>query len=303
MAIEVLMSRNVKKMHFISGLPRSGSTLLSALLKQNPRFYASMSSGLASLLNSNLQLMSGGVELPWLIDEEKRPGILRAISDAFYETETQEVIFDTNRIWTARLPLVDEMYPQAKVIACVRDVSWVMDSLERVYRKNPFEVSKLYGGEGVRATVYSRVEYLGQQNNLVGMAWAGLKEAFYGDQADKMLVVDYNLLAQAPEKVLRLVYQFIDEPWYDGHDYENVQFKAESFDKSLGVTGLHDVAPKVEFKPRRSILPPDLFEKFQGMDFWSDVTGSGAFVITPQEDQEQVAEMPKQVPLKKAEGL
>ena len=30
--------------HFISGLPRSGSTLLSAILLQNPRFHAGMSS-------------------------------------------------------------------------------------------------------------------------------------------------------------------------------------------------------------------------------------------------------------------
>ena len=28
----------MKKLNFISGLPRSGSTLLSAILKQNPRF-------------------------------------------------------------------------------------------------------------------------------------------------------------------------------------------------------------------------------------------------------------------------
>lgn len=277
------------KMHFISGLPRSGSTLLSALLRQNPRFQASMSSGLATLINGNLQLMSGHSELQWLIDENARKRILRGVSDAYYAEESADLIFDTNRIWTAKLPLIQELYPDAKMIACVRDVSWVMDSLEKIYRKNPFEVSKLYGVDSSRATVYSRVDFLGQQNNLVGMAWAGLKEAFYGEQADKMLVVDYNLLAQAPEKVLQLIYQFIDEPWYDGHDYENVQFKAETYDKSLGVTGLHDVAPKVEFKPRRSILPPDLFEKFQGMDFWKDVTGSGAFVVTPQADQEQVS--------------
>lgn len=246
--------------------------------------------------------MSGNTELQWLVDEETRQRVMRAVSDAYYATDDADVIFDTNRIWTAKLPLLHELHPQSKVIACVRDVSWVMDSLERIYRKNPFEVSKLYNADGARATVYSRVDFLGQQNNLVGMAWAGLKEAFYGDQASKMLVVDYSLFAQVPDKVLRLIYQFIDEPWYDGHDYENVQFKAETFDKSLGVTGLHDVAPKVEFKKRRSILPPDLFEKYQGMDFWTDVTGSGASVITPQEDQAEVIEPAKQVPLKKAEG-
>ena len=30
------------RLHFISGLPRSGSTLLAGLLRQNPRFSAAM---------------------------------------------------------------------------------------------------------------------------------------------------------------------------------------------------------------------------------------------------------------------
>jgi len=37
-----------KTFHFISGLPRSGSTLLSAILRQNPRFYAGMTSPVAT---------------------------------------------------------------------------------------------------------------------------------------------------------------------------------------------------------------------------------------------------------------
>ncbi len=38
--------------HFISGLPRSGSTLMGAVLKQNPRFHAGMSSPVASLFDT-----------------------------------------------------------------------------------------------------------------------------------------------------------------------------------------------------------------------------------------------------------
>src|SRR3569832_2806671 len=39
----------MKKYHFISGLPRSGSTLLAALLLQNPRFHAGMTSPVGTL--------------------------------------------------------------------------------------------------------------------------------------------------------------------------------------------------------------------------------------------------------------
>lgn len=51
----------MKNYHFISGLPRSGSTLLSALLRQNPAVHAGMSGPVAGLLNNQLnQISSGG---------------------------------------------------------------------------------------------------------------------------------------------------------------------------------------------------------------------------------------------------
>ncbi len=272
-----------KKFHFITGLPRSGSTLLAALLKQNPGFHASMTSGLAALITANRKIMSAGSEVSLLMDEGQRPVILQALFDAYYEgIKDKEIIFDTNRQWTTMMPLIRSLFPQARAIACVRDVSWIMDSLERLYRKNPFEDTRLFGNDVSRSTVYSRVDMLAQANQLVGGPWAGLKEAYYGEQSDALLIVEYDLLAQAPDKVLPLVYQFLGEPWFDGHDYENVEFDAPEFDQALGVSGLHKVKPRVAFEPRRTILPPDLFKKFQDMDFWKDRTGTLANVITAQ---------------------
>ena len=48
------------KFHFISGLPRASSTLLAALLRQNTRFHASVTSGLGSLASGSMQIMSPG---------------------------------------------------------------------------------------------------------------------------------------------------------------------------------------------------------------------------------------------------
>ena len=63
--------------HFISGLPRSGSTLLSALLRQNPRFHANMSGPLAGLLGSILERMSAKNEFSVFIDDSQRENIIR----------------------------------------------------------------------------------------------------------------------------------------------------------------------------------------------------------------------------------
>lgn len=266
--------------HFVSGLPRSGSTLLAALLRQNPRFSASMSSPVGALVAANIQLMSPGTEISLLIDEKQKPFLLRGLFDAFYESlPHREVIFDTNRHWCSRLPLLKQLFPQSKVIACVRDVPWVMDSLERLIRKQPFQSSRLFGNDAERNTVYSRLETLARYDRLVGFAWAALKEAYYSEEADSLLIVEYDLFAQAPERVLRLIYEFLGEPWFEGHDFEHVEYDAPDFDEALGLAGLHRVRPKVCFEPRPTILPPDLFNKFTGMDFWRDVTGSKAHVI------------------------
>lgn len=273
-----------RRIHFISGLPRSGSTLLAALLRQNPRFHAGMTSPVGSLFTGMLNQFGAGSEFGPVLDRAMRQQLLRGLFDTYYAAQADKaVVFDTNRLWSARLPAVLDLFPQAKVIACVRNVAWVMDSLERLYRANPYEQTKLFNGDIERNTVYSRVDTLAQQNRLVGFAWSALKEAYYGAQADSLLVVEYELLAQAPERVLRLVYEFIGEPWFE-HDFEHIEYDAPAFDEALGVAGLHRVRPKVAVESRRTVLPPDLFEKYAQLSFWRNGDGSAAHVIRTKTD-------------------
>lgn len=123
------------KIHFISGLPRSGSTLLAALLRQNPRFHAGMTSPVGALFNSLLTQFSAGSEYGPAITQAQRMRLLQGLFESYYaDQQEQDVIFDTNRLWCSKMPALMELYPQAKVIACVRNVSWIMDSIERIYR-------------------------------------------------------------------------------------------------------------------------------------------------------------------------
>lgn len=279
-----------RQFHFISGLPRSGSTLLAALLRQNPRFHAGMTSPVGSLFSGMLNQFSAGSEFGAVISQEQRRCLLRGLFDSYYSDQADKsVVFDTNRLWCSRLPALRDLFPQSKVIACVRNVAWVMDSLERLYRANPFENTKLFADDSERNTVYSRVETLAQRNRLVGFGWSALKEAYYGEQADALLLVDYELLVQAPERVLRLVYEFLEQPWYP-HDFANVEYDAPEFDQALGVSGLHRVRRQVALESRRTILPPDLFEQYSKLSFWSDTTGTSAHVIRAQPKQTDVLE-------------
>ena len=265
------------RFHFISGLPRSGSTLLAGILRQNSHFHAAMSSPVAGLVNGALEQMGANSESYSFFDEQKRKAICKALIDAYYADKNHPVIFDTNRHWTARLHQLVELVDDFKVICCVRNPAWIMDSFETIYRKNPFDYSRMFNA-GSRQTVYSRCDSLINAGGAVGSAWTALKEAYYGEFSDRLLLVDYDLLTLHPARTMELIYRFIDEPLFD-HDFNNVDYSESEFDQNLGVKGLHSVKKKVEFKSRRSILPPDLFVKYQEMDFWQDQAGTSANII------------------------
>jgi len=268
-----------QKIHFISGLPRSGSTLLAAILRQNPRFHAAMTSPVGGLTERMLEAMSEDNEFSVFISDEQKRSLILSIFSAYYHPQAdKEVLFDTNRLWCGKLPLILELFPDAKVICCVRNIAWIMDSIELLIRRNAFDVSRLFNNPAERATVYSRTEALSQGSRLVGCAYNALKEAFYSEQSASILLVDYDLLSQGPDKTMSLIYQFLGEAPFE-HDFKNVQYSEPEFDNRLKTKGLHQVRSQVEFKSRKTILPPDLFERFDSLSFWNEATNSRASAI------------------------
>ena len=272
------------KLHFISGLPRSGSTLLAGILRQNPRFHAAMTSPVGTLFSVMLNTMGAQNETALFIDDQQKKDLLSAIFEAYYRPQAEKaVVFDTNRAWCARLPALLSIFPDAKVICCVRSVAWIMDSIERLVRKNAFEPSRLFASADERATVFSRVEALAHRDRMVGFAWSALKEAYYGEHGRSLLILEYDILAQRPAETMQLIYQFLDEPAF-AHDLDAVEYAEPAFDAQLATPGLHTVKRKVAFEPRRTVLPPDLFNKYTALSFWRDPAGSQAFRITVQNE-------------------
>jgi len=83
----------MKEFFFISGLPRSGSTLLSAILRQNPEFYADISSPVLSMVASTINVITGS-ESNHLIDEVRRKQILKDLINACAPVEVTKAEAD-----------------------------------------------------------------------------------------------------------------------------------------------------------------------------------------------------------------
>jgi sulfotransferase len=254
--------------HFISGLPRSGSTLLSAILRQNPRFHAGMTSPVGTFCVALLGTMGARGEWSDMIDEEQREAVLRALFDGYYnKIHSTKLVFDTNRLWCAKMDAIARLFPQSRVIVCVRDMAWIMDSFELLVRKNPFLMSRMYGPDTM-LNVFARTNSLGSSAGVVGSAWESVQEAFYGNHSHRLLVVDYEALAREPQRAMEFIYNGLGLPPFM-HDFDNVTYEdGGEFDARLGIPGLHRITGKVKFEDRPSVLPPDVFKRFSGRSFW-----------------------------------
>lgn len=278
------------KFHFISGLPRSGSTMLAAILRQNPRFHAGMTSPVGSLFSGLIEAMSADKEGSDFITDDQRKLILRGVFENYYAPFDQEVIVDTNRLWCSCLHTLLSIFPDSKVVACVRNPAWIMDSVERLVRKNQYQNSRMFNNHNERMTVYSRCDALAQPGRFVGFPYYALKQAYFSAEAEHMLLVDYDLLCSEPKQTLKLIYGFLGEEFFK-HDFENLEYSADSFDQRLGMKGLHEVKRSVSLRHRDTILPPDLFQRFAGQEFWTDMSATKASVIVASRDK--LEEIPK----------
>lgn len=226
-----------------------------------------MSGPVAGMVDTLLENMSGKNEYSVFIDDAQRKRIIHSVIEGYYCDSKANVIFDTSRSWCARMPLLSSLYPKSKVIACVRDMPWVIDSIERIVQRNVFQPLSIFnylsGG-----TVYSRADGVAGADGMVGYAYNALKEAYFGEySANRLMLVQYETLVKDPQKVLSAIYAFIGQEAFK-HDFDNIQFDASEFDKKAGTPGLHEVRSKVLANERKTILPPDLFKRFENDMFW-----------------------------------
>src|SRR3989344_3597345 len=98
-----------KTIHFISGLPRSGSTLLCNILAQNPRLHTTATSGIMDIMFMVRNNWDTLVEFRAHPDEEAKERVLKGILESYYATADKPVIFDKSRGWVSLLEMAEKV--------------------------------------------------------------------------------------------------------------------------------------------------------------------------------------------------
>ena len=225
--------------------------------------------------------MSGGSEFHSFFDDERRRNLYRSVFEGYYANEpAKKVIFDTNRTWTGRAALIRQVFPDAKIVCCVREVAWIIDSVESMLRKNALQTSRVFKFKP-GPSIYARVEILmNSDEGLIGLPWSNLREMWFSENAPRMILVNYETLTREPEKTVRRLYEALKEPYFT-HDFDSVIYDEPHYDADLGMPGLHKVRERVAFVERQSCIPPDIFGKYADTNFWlkAELNRKGATVL------------------------
>lgn len=233
------------QLNVIAGLPRSGSTLLCNVLNQNPRFYASSTSPVASAVNVLGQRWSNSPEIvsELALDREgteaKVKQSMRGVVKGWYHSHRKKIIFDKNRGWGHLKLLLQLIYPNSKLVMTVRDLREVFASMEKQHRK-----TALFG-TGPGQTMETRLVETFSPKGMIGSQVAQIRDAM--QRGLDVHFFHYERFCKQPEIEMERLYAFLGEEIFN-HDFENVVSTATDLDALYHNKFPHVGSGKVEIR-------------------------------------------------------
>lgn len=235
---------------FLGGLPRTGSTLLTAILGENPDIHTEGTSALCQLMWDTQVSFENNEQLgnkPEIADK-----ILSKIPELFYEN-INSLIIDKFRHWAlpANLNLIQKyITPNPKLIIMTRPLVDIVKSFVHIRTLN-----------GVKDPEFSLLdEHLGP----IVRPYIGVQHARNTD--GQFLFLEYDDLLTDTIKNLRNIYEFLELPYFE-HNLEHISNRTpEKGTYRAGLIGLHDIRPIISKREINVVLSQSILDQITALE-------------------------------------
>lgn len=208
----------MKKISFLCGLPRSGSTILSKILNQHPQLFCTGTSPVLDYISNAAHTLSNlrdNHASGHMINVEK---ILQMNIKEMFSDIQKDHIIDKNREWILNIPAVQsDLKFDPRVIVTLRPIHETIISFDHILKKN----NKSHSGEEIY-TIYIKPVY----EMLMSTNYEGLHPIFYND------------LLERPEEELSKLVEYLGEDVYN-FSFDNIDNTNQEKDEKWGLTDLH----------------------------------------------------------------
>jgi len=251
----------MKKLKFLAGIPRSGSTLLTSLLNQRPDTYASNTSNMADILMAFNGFWETNTTLTTVqSDGLKKEECVEVLKQYRYGKVDCPIIFDKSRTWTDLevIKLMMKNQAEVKIVATVRPINECLASVYKLIRPSK-NAEYIHGKESLikDLSVYIINTYTELRNA-------------YKEYPDNLLLIEYDELVNHTQIQMNRISDFIGVEQFT-HELDNVPPSTEE-DGIWGIKDLHRIRPVVsqqKYSPQE-LLGDELWEHYSGGEFWND---------------------------------
>lgn len=236
-----------KKFYFINGMPRSGSTLIANILNQNPKFWATPTSGLCPLLLQTNHIWNSIAELRASAKPADKITTMAGMMEGFHNAMTRPVLFDKSRGWVCAFELAESVLAEKpKIIVTYRDIPSILASCEKLFRRELADpASTARWGQNME-TLEGRLAFWTASDQLVGGAYNRIRDCVLRGHRESLHFVNFDDLSSNPTATMQRVYEFLGEEWYAGHDFDNVEQTTHEKDSEHGFVDLHTIRQKIQ---------------------------------------------------------
>jgi len=234
---------------YLTGLPRSGSTLLCNLLNLHSDIKVSTSSPLCHLIQNLRATWSDDSFLLSQLDnnyEEVYDRLKRSIK-SFIETwtyaEDKSMFIDKNRGWVHQAEFLRHIYPNFKMIVTLRDLRNVYASIEKRHRKT---LLIDFPDHMEHNNVDKRADALFKDEGIIGSCLKGLENL--GDVPDIMphiFLWKYEDFIKDPQENMDLLFKWLNVSSHK-YDFDNIKQTLFESDSHYRFKYLHKINSKVQ---------------------------------------------------------
>lgn len=227
----------------LSGLPRTGSTLLIALLSQNPVIYGEGASALCQIMWDAKQACDATTAFAANNRLHTKHDILAALPGLYYKNIEQPVIIEKGRTWAHPENFAmwrAHINPEQKMVVLVRPIDQVVRSFVALRQRN-----------GWTEDLWS--DLLKPDSEPIMKAFDAI---YFARQhpTENMLFVDYRDLIADPALAIRKIYDHYGWDHF-GHWFDGITQKKTESDEVHGFVGMHEIRPSISARCINVRLP------------------------------------------------
>jgi len=256
-----------KKIFFLAGFPRSGNTLLTSILNQNPDICCTPKSASLEIYKDifNIKYKDVFINYP---DHSSLDNVLDMVYSAYYKDWNYKYIIDRGPAGVEEYLylLKKHLKQEIKIIFLVRPLlevlaSWISWSLKtpnsfiRRRTKNPTEAC----------------HYLMRDNGQMRVEMRCMHNLLKPENKHHVHFIDYKEIVEKPEATMKGIYKFFNIPAFKHRfiNLEQVKINGLGYDDTVMGKDLHTIKTKklIKSKTDVNILPPEIIKQYGKIKF------------------------------------